>query len=63
MTNAEKIRAMTDEEFALYFAGVHCPYVFGWNGRCMLSNDENAGCKSCWLRYMKQEVTQDVHSV
>ena len=46
-TNADRIRAMTDEEMAHtindYFMG--CPPV----------DCEDGGCEQCWLGWLKQE--------
>lgn len=53
MTNADKIRAMTDEELAVT---IMCPYGF-----CVL-NDEKAdeyGCVRCTEDWLKQEVSDN----
>ncbi len=50
ITNADRIRSMTDEELAEYMAYKMCPYKFI---RC-----ENGSCKNCLLDWLKQEVEQ-----
>ena len=56
MTNADRIRAMTDEELA-YWAGVTCPpsFVF-WSKEC--KGEWNSDCHNCWLDWLKQEVKE-----
>lgn len=52
MTNADRIRAMTDEELARYhskkFGCPHDPVLFG----CEM---KTIGCNDCWLEWLKQE--------
>ena len=54
-TNADKIRAMTDEELAHFISEdyyvPHCPI----SGLC-LAEGEHEGCEVCWLNWLKQEV-------
>ena len=59
ITNADRIRAMTDEElsekFMRYVDCKHCP----------LSRDEECQrtyieCKQCWLDWLKQEATDGI---
>jgi hypothetical protein len=54
-TNADRIRAMTDEELAEYHAEKcgcpHDPIVFG----CRMAT---IGCIGCWLEYLKQEAKE-----
>ena len=53
MTNADKIRAMTDEELARFFDMIMegCPF-------CPASRDEcEYECRVAWLNWLKQEVT------
>lgn len=49
MTNADKIRAMTDEEMAHYFSEQPdaCPGRPGCSGK---------NCYDCWLNWLKQEI-------
>ena len=59
-TNADRIRAMTDEELADNFASRCCPhkdefYNCGEINRKEFSLED---CKSCWLDWLKQEVTE-----
>lgn len=57
MTNADRIRAMTDEELAGFFEGyvdcVYCPRHLD-NERCM--NDDGS-CFHAWVNWLKQEVS------
>ena len=52
-TNADRIRAMTDEELAEFISSdfyvPHCPVSY-----CPDTNNE--GCPRCWLEWLKQEV-------
>lgn len=54
-TNADRIRAMTDEELAEYHAEKcgcpHDPIIFG----CKMAT---IGCIGCWLEYLKQEAKE-----
>lgn len=63
-TNADKIRAMTDEELAAFFAQqkYRKPVFDGWLPLCyhvmgprMCHED---GCEKCWLDWLKQEVEE-----
>lgn len=59
MTNADKIRAMTDEELSKWFGEKprNCPLPYArsgfFGGRCKM------GCENCWLEWLKQEVQDD----
>ena len=55
MTNGDRIRAMSDEELALFLHEEYCPSEHR-DGVC----DED--CKNCWLRYLRKpaEVQGDV---
>ena len=50
MTNADRIRSMTDEELAL---AIGCPY-----GECVLDDEkfEEWGCSNCTFDWLKQEI-------
>lgn len=52
MTNIEKIRAMSDEEFAAWRSesGLCPPYYFEYE-RCL-----SEPCRICWLNWLKAEV-------
>lgn len=54
-TNADKIRAMTDEELAEFMGEVE-----EFNG-CPAHGERNctAECTKCWLEWLKQEKTDD----
>ena len=53
-TNADRIRAMTDEELAHFISEdyyvPHCPI----SGLCLVEG-EHEGCEECWLIWLKQE--------
>ena len=54
MTNADRIRAMTDEELAEFFGKVSA----GGYGMCAPGHYDCAGkdsCAPCWLDWLKQE--------
>ncbi len=53
MTNADKIRAMTDEELSRILSKKYCPFYFGGDTGC---HTKNGGCFECWLNWLKQEV-------
>ena len=57
-TNADRFRAMTDEELAEFFYELGnrndvCP-EFG-------AHDCEESCRQCWLDYLKQEATSWTH--
>lgn len=52
MTNADRIRAMTDEELA---AVIMCPYDCD-SDMCLL----NGTCLDCCVKWLKQPVKEDV---
>ena len=47
-TNADRIRAMTDEELAEKLSSFRCPQKWCFP-------DDGKNCKSCWLDWLKQE--------
>lgn len=51
MSNADRIRAMTDEEMAKYSKGYGCPHV------CTTKyiNSGTNSCYKCWLDWLKQK--------
>lgn len=55
MTNAERIRSMTDEELAEFVSSgyyvPHCP-----TEHCPGDLGKYDGCDVCWLKWLKQEV-------
>lgn len=56
MTNADRIRAMSDEELSRFIDSLFeghrgCPDG-AWN-RCVYPDNT---CQDCWLRWLKQEV-------
>jgi len=50
-TNADRIRAMTDEELANILDGSICPPGYNEIGAC--EADEQI-CKSCWLDWLRE---------
>ena len=54
MTNADKLRAMTDEEMANKFFG-SCPQIFGGYGMTKEGCPDFESCEECWLDWLKQE--------
>lgn len=65
MTNADKIRQMTDEEIAESFFGCSCPPGDDLYELCfdVETGQKNAmipdKCKKCWLKWLEQEVKDD----
>ena len=62
--NADRIRAMTDEELAEYLAPCACPPIrFNKNTGdivCPVNKEPcESDCKSCWLDWLKEEATQN----
>ena len=56
MTNADRIRSMTDEELAKWISEEyyvpHCPTGDG----CPDDLGDHDGCDVCWMKWLKQEV-------
>lgn len=52
-TNADRIRAMTDEELADYFSELSC-----WPNAGREDCRGVANCMDCWLDWLKQEVSE-----
>ena len=64
INNADRIRAMTDEELAEYLAPCACPPIrFNKNTGdivCPVNKEPcESDCKSCWLDWLKEEATQN----
>ena len=53
MTNADHIRAMTDDELAQRLYLSTCVHIFDNKVEC-----KDNGCKKCWLDWLKQEVNK-----
>ena len=51
-TNADRIRAMSDEELA--------KWCNDYNFNCPPVECKENGCEKCWLDWLKQEVERDV---
>ena len=54
ITNADRIRAMTDEELAEFFAPRGCPWIL--KDPCP---ECRTTCNKCWLDWLKQESTNE----
>ena len=57
-TNADRIRAMTDEELA-FLIGNGCPPACVKPCREYLSVDGDTNCTDCWLDWLKSPVEVD----
>lgn len=57
LTNADRIRAMKDEELAGYLAPCACPPIwFNEDTGCPVNKEPGeSDCLQCWLDYLKQE--------
>lgn len=55
MTNADRIRAMSDEELALL---IMCPteYDLGFSKECECNNEMNRNCCRCTLKWLRSEI-------
>ena len=51
ITNADRIRSMTDEELAEWFS-IYCCRNKTYDAHC----DEFGNCKACWLDWLREEV-------
>lgn len=51
-TNAERIRAMSDEELSLFFL---CPaeYDLSFNKSCACNGEMNKDCRKCTLKWLQ----------
>jgi len=63
-TNADRIRAMTDEELAKFieFVSAGCDYMSPdcpAHDNCKHVCDQNDACRKGWLDWLKQEVEND----
>ena len=54
-TNADRIRAMSDEELARKYAVTGCPRPYD-DAVCNSFGDEYTCCYNCWLDWLKQPV-------
>ena len=55
MTNADRIRQMSDEELAMNFAYDPCPWDEDVFAKCKKFCHI---CEKCWLNWLKQEVSE-----
>lgn len=53
-TNADRIRAMSDEELAKWLSICGCPDAFSSVSGC-----EEGKCEECWMVYLKQPYKED----
>ena len=59
-TNADRIRAMNDEELAKLFTHTvadGCPPDMDWD--CAKDSDGWDGCDACWERWLQQPAEED----
>jgi hypothetical protein len=56
MTNADRIRAMTDDQIAEMLSNSPCPVSEHGCNNCYTFK---SNCKQCWLYWLKQEVEHD----
>ena len=59
-TNADRIRARTDEELAFMMAQISCPDgLTPTHEQCMLGKiaGDLFPCEKCWLEWLRQEAT------
>lgn len=49
VSNADRIRAMSDEELAKWLSICGCPDAFSMVGDC-----ESGKCEDCWIEYLQQ---------
>ena len=58
MTNAEKIRSMSDEELAV---SIMCPaeYDLSFNKECKCNGEMNRNCCKCTLKWLQSEAEQE----
>lgn len=54
ITNADRIRKMTDEELAQI---IMCPYE-NMSGECMCEKDTRTNCTQCCLEWLRKEVEE-----
>lgn len=55
-TNADRIRAMTDEELAMALPFPQCP---PHEGKCTFSTMIANSCDQCWFNWLRQEVKEN----
>ena len=56
VTNADRIRAMSDEELAIHFSATTCPSKEAREKCVTYGQFEDDVCVQCWLDWLKQEV-------
>jgi len=54
-TNADRIRAMSDEKMVEIFCSRYCPTSFEPGFRCKVIGE----CKACWEEWLKKEVQDE----
>lgn len=57
-SNADRIRAMTDEELAKMWMEQGCPKST-WEKPCPYPNEDGTPCHNCWLDWLKSPVEVD----
>lgn len=62
MTNADKIRAMSDEELVTFFERVHdnpCDACCGNGGQCRRNNAPEPVCQKHFLKWLQQPAEEE----
>ena len=62
MTNADKIRAMSDEELVAFLERVHdnpCDACCGNGGQCRRNNAPEPVCQKHFLKWLQQPAEED----
>ena len=62
MTNADKIRAMSDEELVTFLERVHdnpCDACCGNGGQCRRNNAPEPVCQKHFLKWLQQPAEED----
>lgn len=54
MTNAERIRTMTDEELVSFLARDYCPPSQPVESHCTARRKGDKACVQCWRKWLKQ---------
>ena len=61
-TNADRIRAMTDEKLTKYLCGMGCPTGLSPNSqKCPIPLDysDEEACYKCWLDWLREEARDE----
>ena len=56
LRNSDRIRAMSDEELAIFIESAICPTPY--NGSWCRRDSKRWNCKDCWLDWLKEEAEE-----